>query len=98
VARRTSTGSLAPLIELGVGFDQELSLVDNILYYGVLLGRSEDEVRAHVDDILDFAELTAFRDEPTKTLSSGMGARLSFAIGDRISPRDPARRRSAFRR
>ena len=79
-------GTLAPLIELGVGFDPELSLVDNILYYGVLLGHAESHVREHVDDILEFAELTENRDEPTKTLSSGMAARLSFAIATEFRP------------
>lgn len=79
-------GSLAPLIELGVGFDLELSLVDNILYYGVLLGHDEALVRAHVDDILEFAELSEHRNEPTKTLSSGMAARLSFAIATEFRP------------
>ncbi|MGD0051568.1 MAG: ABC transporter ATP-binding protein [Vulcanimicrobiaceae bacterium] len=79
-------GTIAPLIELGAGFDAELSLVDNILYYGVLLGHSESVVRQHVDEILDFAELREHRDEPTKTLSSGMGARLSFAIATEFRP------------
>jgi homopolymeric O-antigen transport system ATP-binding protein len=79
-------GTIAPLIELGVGFDQELSLVDNIMYYGVLLGHSEELVRRHVDEILDFAELTDHRNEPTKTLSSGMAARLSFAIATEFRP------------
>ena len=77
---RIVDGSISPLIELGVGFDAELSLIDNILYYGVLLGHHQDVVRDHVDDILDFAELSEYRAEPTKTLSSGMNARLSFAI------------------
>ena len=79
-------GTIAPLIELGVGFDLDLSLVDNILYYGVLLGHSEDAVRAHADEILDFAELSEYREEPTKTLSSGMAARLSFAIATEFRP------------
>ena len=79
-------GTIAPLIELGVGFDAELSLVDNIAYYGVLLGHSEGVVRQHVDEILDFAELREYRDEPTKTLSSGMAARLSFAIATEFRP------------
>jgi homopolymeric O-antigen transport system ATP-binding protein len=79
-------GTIAPLIELGVGFDAELSLVDNIIYYGVLLGHPEENVRAHVDDILDFAELADHRDEPTKILSSGMAARLSFAIATEFRP------------
>jgi ABC-type polysaccharide/polyol phosphate transport system ATPase subunit len=79
-------GTLAALIELGVGFDAELSLVDNIVYYGVLLGHPEDVVRRHVDEILDFAELAEYREEPTKTLSSGMAARLSFAIATEFRP------------
>jgi ABC-type polysaccharide/polyol phosphate transport system ATPase subunit len=79
-------GTLAPLIELGVGFDPDLSLSDNIVYYGVLLGHRESLVRAHIDEILDFAELTDNRDEPTKTLSSGMAARLSFAIATEFRP------------
>jgi len=79
-------GTIAPLIELGVGFDAELSLVDNIIYYGVLLGHREQLVREHVEEILDFAELGAHRDEPTKILSSGMAARLSFAIATEFRP------------
>lgn len=84
--RAAIEGTIAPLIELGVGFDAELSLVDNIVYYGVLLGHSEALMRAHVDDILDFAELADHRDEPTKILSSGMAARLSFAIATEFRP------------
>jgi ABC-type multidrug transport system ATPase subunit len=52
----------------------------------VLLGHDEELVRAHVDEIHDFAELTEYRDEPTKTLSSGMNARLSFAIATEFRP------------
>ncbi|HEV3085628.1 MAG TPA: ABC transporter ATP-binding protein [Candidatus Elarobacter sp.] len=79
-------GTLSPLIELGVGFEPELSLVDNIVYYGVLLGHDEETVRANVDGILEFAELGEMRDAPTKTLSSGMGARLAFAIATQFRP------------
>jgi ABC-type polysaccharide/polyol phosphate transport system ATPase subunit len=79
-------GSLSPLIELGVGFEPELTLVDNILFYGVLLGHDEAVVRAHVDAILDFAELSEIREQPTKTLSSGMSARLGFAIATEFRP------------
>ncbi len=79
-------GSLAPLIELGVGFDAELSLVDNAVYYGVLLGHDERTVRENVEGMLEFAELTEMRDAPTKTLSSGMGARLAFAIATQFRP------------
>lgn len=74
------SGRIAPLIELGAGFDQELSLVDNIIYYGLLLGIERRRMIDHVDSILDFAELQDYRTEPVKTLSSGMTARLGFAI------------------
>lgn len=79
-------GTLAALIEIGVGFDPELSVVDNIIYYGVLLGNEEAAVREHVDAILEFAELSEIRDQPTKTLSSGMSARLGFAIATEFRP------------
>ncbi|MDB5072056.1 MAG: ATP-binding protein [Candidatus Eremiobacteraeota bacterium] len=79
-------GSLSALIELGVGFDPELSLVDNIVYYGVLLGHSEELVRGRIEEILEFAELVDHRNEPTKILSSGMAARLSFAIATEFRP------------
>ena len=73
-------GRIAPLIELGAGFDGDLSLVDNIVYYGVLLGYPKREMVARVDAILDFAELTDHRTEPVNALSSGMLARLGFAV------------------
>jgi ABC-2 type transport system ATP-binding protein len=79
-------GTVAPLIELGVGFEPELTLVDNVLFYGVLLGHDEATVRAHADEILEFAELLEMREEPTKTLSSGMSARLGFAIATQWRP------------
>ena len=79
-------GSVAPLIEIGVGFDPDLNLVDNVVYYGVLMGHDERDVREHVDAILDFAELGPIREQPTKTLSSGMSARLGFAIATEFRP------------
>ena len=79
-------GTLAPLIEIGVGFDPDLTLVDNIIYYGVLMGHDERLLREHIDSILEFAELGPIRDQPTKTLSSGMGARLGFAIATEFRP------------
>ncbi len=82
----TVSGSIAPLIELGAGFDPELSVIENILYYGVLLGRSRDEVRASVDAILDFSGLFDHSNEPLKALSSGMVARLGFAIATDVRP------------
>jgi ABC-2 type transport system ATP-binding protein len=79
-------GTISPLIELGAGFEPDLSLVDNIVYNGVLLGHAEQTMYENVDPILDFAELREMRDAPTKTLSSGMSARLSFAIATQFRP------------
>ena len=80
------TGSIAPLIERGAGFDPELSLIDNVVYYGLLLGIDRRRMRESVDEILDFAELQEYRTEPVKTLSSGMTARLGFAIATQFRP------------
>jgi ABC-type polysaccharide/polyol phosphate transport system ATPase subunit len=82
----TVSGSIAPLIELGAGFDPDLSVVENIQYYGVLLGRERKAVRASVDAILDFAGLFDHATEPLKALSSGMIARLGFAIATDVRP------------
>jgi ABC-2 type transport system ATP-binding protein len=79
-------GAIAPLIELGAGFDADLSVIDNILYYGVLLGRKREVMHDRIDAILDFAELEDHAHEPLKTLSSGMVARLGFAIATDVRP------------
>lgn len=79
-------GTIAPLIELGAGFDPELSVIDNIVYYGVLLGHDRAWISARIDKILDFAELYDHANEPLKALSSGMTARLSFSIATESHP------------
>jgi ABC-type polysaccharide/polyol phosphate transport system ATPase subunit len=79
-------GSIAPLIELGAGFDPDLAVRDNILLYGVLLGHSAAEMRAKMPFILEFAELDEFADVPVRALSSGMVARLGFAIATDTNP------------
>jgi len=79
-------GNIAPLIELGAGFELELSLVDNIIMYGVMLGFTRQEMKQRVDFILEFAELEEYRLAPVKALSSGMTARLGFAIATDVSP------------
>ena len=79
-------GRIAPLIELGAGFDPDLSLTDNIVYYGVLLGFTKAEMVGRVDRILEFAELTSRAHEPLKALSSGMNARLAFAVATDEDP------------
>ena len=79
-------GRIAPLIELGAGFETDLSVVDNIVYYGVLLGIPRESMLTRIDAILDFAELQAYRTVPVKALSSGMVGRLGFAIATDLRP------------
>jgi ABC-type polysaccharide/polyol phosphate transport system ATPase subunit len=79
-------GTVAPLIELGAGFDADLSVIDNIMYYGVLLGHDRDWIRGRIDAILDFAQLYDHANEPFKALSSGMAARLGFAVATESNP------------
>jgi ABC-2 type transport system ATP-binding protein len=79
-------GQIAPLIELGAGFDPEISVLDNILLYGVLLGFSRAQMRSRAEYILNFAELQECALVPVKGLSSGMVARLGFAIATEVQP------------
>ncbi len=79
-------GTIAPLIELGAGFDGEMSVIENIKYYGILLGYPRALIDERVSAILEFAELHDHADEPLKTLSSGMNARLGFAIATDTRP------------
>jgi ABC-type polysaccharide/polyol phosphate transport system ATPase subunit len=79
-------GSIAPLIELGAGFDPELSIEDNIFMYGIMLGFSPRYLKEKITNILEFAELEEYRFQPVKSLSSGMTARLGFAIATDVSP------------
>ena len=79
-------GRLSPLLELGAGFDLELTGRENIQLYGTLLGLRRRHLRERVDAIADFAELSAFLDVPLKNYSSGMVARLAFAIATDADP------------
>ena len=72
--------TLAPLIELGIGFHPELSGRENCYLGGSLLGMAPRDMRAQLDEIVAFSELEEFIDEPIKTYSSGMYARLAFAL------------------
>lgn len=74
------SGSVAPLLELGAGFDMELTGRENIMMNGLILGMSEAEVRNRFDEIVDFSELADFLDVPVKNYSSGMKSRLGFAV------------------
>jgi homopolymeric O-antigen transport system ATP-binding protein len=73
-------GRVAPLLELGAGFNPELSVTDNIILYGVLLGLDRRTIASRIDAILAFAELDEYRQYPVRALSSGMAARLGFAV------------------
>ena len=73
-------GSIAPLIELGAGFDMDLTARENIYLNGAVLGYSRSQMRKKFESIMDFAELWDFVDSPLKNYSSGMVARLGFSI------------------
>jgi ABC-2 type transport system ATP-binding protein len=80
----TVRGRVAPLIELGTGFDMELTGRENIFFNGALLGRSRTEMKERLDGIVEFAELRDFLDAPLRTYSTGMVARLAFAIATTV--------------
>ena len=73
-------GTVAPMLELGAGFNPELSGEDNILLFGVLLGNSTKDMKAKVSEIAEWAGLTEHMHLPLRTYSSGMMARLAFAV------------------
>lgn len=77
-------GSLVPFIELGVGFNPELSGRDNVYLNGALLGFSRKEMSKMYDDIVEFAELERFMDQKVKNYSSGMQVRLAFSIAIKV--------------
>ncbi|MBO4947728.1 MAG: ABC transporter ATP-binding protein [Peptococcaceae bacterium] len=79
-------GTVAPMIELGAGFDMDLSARENIYLNGAVLGYSRAEMDAKAESILDFAELWDFVDVPLKNYSSGMVARLGFSIATAHTP------------
>lgn len=76
----TVNGKLVPFIELGVGFNPELTGRENVYLNGALLGFSHDEIDAMYDDIVEFAELEEFMDQKLKNYSSGMQVRLAFSV------------------
>ena len=82
----TVNGSIAPLIELGAGFDGDLTARENIFLNGAVLGHDKKFMEQHFDEIVEFAELQDFLDMPIKNYSSGMAARLGFAIATIVKP------------
>lgn len=79
-------GSIAPLIELGAGFDMDLTARENIYLNGSVLGYSKNYIDSKFDEIVDFTELHQFIDVPMKNYSSGMVARIGFAIATITDP------------
>ena len=79
-------GSVSPMIELGTGFDYELSAAENVYLSGAVLGYSKRTVDEKFNEIFDFAELWDFKDVPVKYFSSGMVARLAFAVSTIVRP------------
>ena len=76
----TVNGSIAPLIELGAGFDYDLTAEENVYLNGALLGYPRAEMEKHYNDIVEFSELHDFMNVPVKNFSSGMISRLAFSI------------------
>lgn len=79
-------GSVAPMIELGAGFNTELTGLENIIMYGTLLGRSPQMMRERADEIAEWASLSGYLDVPLRSYSSGMLARLGFSVATDIEP------------
>lgn len=79
-------GSIAPLIEMGAGFDKDLSGRKNVFLNGAVLGHSNAFMKSQYDAIIDFAELHEFQDVALKNYSSGMKSRLAFAIATMVQP------------
>jgi lipopolysaccharide transport system ATP-binding protein len=80
-------GSVASLLEIGTGFQQELTGRENIFLNGAILGMRQKEIRKKFDEIIDFAEVEKFLDTPVKFYSSGMYMRLAFAIAAHLDPK-----------
>ncbi|MBQ9299664.1 MAG: ABC transporter ATP-binding protein [Clostridia bacterium] len=82
----TVNGHVSPLLELGAGFDPELTGRENIMMNGLILGMTKAQIQEHFDDIVAFAELEKFLDVPIKNYSSGMKSRLGFSIATCMKP------------
>ena len=75
-----TSGVIAPLIELGAGFDFDLTAKENVFLNGTLLGYTREYLEEHYEEIVEFSELDQFMDVPVKNFSSGMFSRLAFAV------------------
>lgn len=79
-------GKIAALLELGAGFNPEYSGIDNIYLNGTIMGYSKDEMKERIEHIIEFADIGEFINQPVKTYSSGMFARLAFAVSINVEP------------
>ncbi len=86
VTGRLTRGRIAAIIELGVGFNPELTGAENVTLYAAVMGLSRVELAARFDEIVAFADLGHFIDEPVKYYSSGMQARLAFSVAVCVDP------------
>ncbi|MBP3914156.1 MAG: ABC transporter ATP-binding protein [Lachnospiraceae bacterium] len=82
----TANGRISALLELGAGFNMEYTGIENIYLNGTMMGFSKEEIDAKLDDILSFADIGDFVNQPVKTYSSGMFVRLAFALSINIDP------------
>lgn len=82
----TVNGAISPMIELGAGFDGELTARENIYLNGAILGYSKEFIDSKFNEIVDFSELKDFLDVPVKNFSSGMVAKLAFSISTVVDP------------
>ena len=79
-------GKISALLELGAGFNMEYTGVENIYLNGTMMGFSKEEMEGRINDIIEFAEIGDFINQPVKTYSSGMFARLAFAVAINVDP------------
>jgi len=80
-------GSISPMLELGAGFDPDLTAGENIYLEGALLGHSKAFMKEHYDEIVEFSELSDFLDMPIKNYSTGMMARMAFSVATVVKPK-----------
>ena len=80
------SGRLISLLELGSGFNTELTGLENIYFYGTILGFSKQKIESRMDDIIAFADIGQFIGQPLKTYSSGMRSRLAFSVASHVDP------------
>ncbi len=82
----TVNGVISPMIELGAGFDQELTARENVYLNGAILGYSKKFIESKYNEIVEFSELKDFMEVPVKNFSSGMTAKLAFSIATVVNP------------